>query len=98
MILLVFVKLVFNREHFVTQPDPCLNSHREYGEGHNTAAKNIRNAILAQVGANAEVMVVDPYTRTNPMVNSLMQQGYSSQSIITPAFGKSFLRCLASLG
>lgn len=47
------------------------------GEGHNTAAKNIRNAILAQVGANAEVMVVDPYTRTNPMVNSLMQQGYS---------------------
>ena len=47
------------------------------GEGHNTAAKNIRNAILAQVGSNAEVMVVDPYTRTNPVVNSLMQQGYS---------------------
>ncbi len=47
------------------------------GEGHNTAAKNIRNAILTQFGSNAEVLVVDPYTRTNPVVNSLMQQGYS---------------------
>ena len=48
------------------------------GEGHNTAARNIRNAILDTAGNSAEVLVVDPYTRTNPMVNRLIQSGYSA--------------------
>lgn len=46
------------------------------GEGHNTAAKNIRDAILATDPA-CEVLVADPYTRTNPVINKLMQSGYT---------------------
>lgn len=48
------------------------------GEGHNTAARNIRNAIASAAGNSAEVLVVDPYTRTNPVVNRLIQRGYSA--------------------
>lgn len=48
------------------------------GEGHNTAARNIRNAIAASAANSAEVLVVDPYTRTNPVVNRLIQRGYSA--------------------
>lgn len=47
------------------------------GEGHNTAARNIRDAILAECPDSAEVLVADPYTRTNPIVNRLMQSGYT---------------------
>lgn len=47
------------------------------GEGHNTAARNIRDAILAQRPEDVEVLVADPYTRTNPIVNRLMQSGYT---------------------
>ncbi len=47
------------------------------GEGHNTAARNIRDAILAERPGAAEVLVADPYTRTNPIVNRLMQSGYT---------------------
>jgi len=47
------------------------------GEGHNTAARNIRDAILAERPGQAEVLVADPYTRTNPIVNRLMQSGYT---------------------
>lgn len=46
------------------------------GEGHNTAARNIRDAILAE-RPGSEVLVADPYTRTNPLVNRLMQSGYT---------------------
>ena len=47
------------------------------GEGHNTAARNIRDAILSECPEQAEVLVADPYTRTNPIVNRLMQSGYT---------------------
>ena len=47
------------------------------GEGHNTAARNIAEAILAECHESAEVLVADPYTRTNPLVNRLMQSGYT---------------------
>jgi processive 1,2-diacylglycerol beta-glucosyltransferase len=48
------------------------------GEGHNTAARNIRDALLVESGGNAEVLVADPYTRTNPVINRLMQKGYDT--------------------
>jgi len=48
------------------------------GEGHNTAARNIRDALLAESGGDAEVLVADPYTRTNPVINKLMQKGYAT--------------------
>ncbi|MEI6072870.1 MAG: hypothetical protein WCS31_13835 [Verrucomicrobiae bacterium] len=48
------------------------------GEGHNTAARNIRDAILAERPGQADVLVADPYTRTNPIVNRLMQSGYTT--------------------
>ena len=48
------------------------------GEGHNTAARNIREALLLEGVAPEDVMVSDPYTRTNPVLNRLMQQGYST--------------------
>ncbi len=47
------------------------------GEGHNTAARNIREAIMAERPGRAEVLVADPYTRTNPIVNRLVQRGYT---------------------
>lgn len=46
------------------------------GEGHNTAARNIRDALIAE-GGN-EVLISDPYTRTNPMINKLIQKGYAT--------------------
>jgi processive 1,2-diacylglycerol beta-glucosyltransferase len=46
------------------------------GEGHNTAARNIRDALLAESEGCATVLVADPYTRTNPIINRLMQRGY----------------------
>lgn len=47
------------------------------GEGHNTAARNIREALAAAHAGRVEATVADPYTRTNPVVNRLMQQGYA---------------------
>lgn len=48
------------------------------GEGHNTAARNIRDALLAEHGSQVEVLVADPYTRTNPVINKLIQRGYAT--------------------
>jgi processive 1,2-diacylglycerol beta-glucosyltransferase len=48
------------------------------GEGHNTAARNIRDALIAEAGDDAAVLVADPYTRTNPVINKLMQKGYTT--------------------
>ena len=48
------------------------------GEGHNTAARNIRDALVQESGGTAEVLVADPYTRTNPVINKLMQKGYTT--------------------
>jgi len=47
------------------------------GDGHNTAARNIREALVSE-HESAEVLVADPYTRTNPVVNKLMQSGYTA--------------------
>ncbi len=47
------------------------------GEGHNTAARNIRDALLSEGGGQVEVLVADPYTRTNPVVNRIVQKGYT---------------------
>src|SRR5688572_30196259 len=48
------------------------------GEGHNTAARNISEALAAETDGAAEVLVADPYTRTNPLVNKLVQKGYAT--------------------
>jgi processive 1,2-diacylglycerol beta-glucosyltransferase len=48
------------------------------GEGHNTAARNIRDALIAEAGQDLAVLVADPYTRTNPVINRLMQKGYTT--------------------
>ncbi|MCX6962900.1 MAG: glycosyltransferase [Verrucomicrobia bacterium] len=48
------------------------------GEGHNTAARNIQQALQAEAGSSVEVLVVDPYTRTNPVVNRCIQKGYAA--------------------
>ena len=48
------------------------------GEGHNTAAHNIRDALIAEAGDEVAVLVADPYTRTNPVINKLMQKGYTT--------------------
>ncbi|MDX2079153.1 MAG: hypothetical protein SFU53_00055 [Terrimicrobiaceae bacterium] len=47
------------------------------GEGHNTAARNIASAIVDEMPDRTDVLVADPYTRTNPMINRLMQSGYA---------------------
>jgi len=48
------------------------------GEGHNTAARNIHDAVLAETHGTSEVLVADPYTRTNPIVNRLVQKSYAT--------------------
>jgi processive 1,2-diacylglycerol beta-glucosyltransferase len=48
------------------------------GEGHNTAARNIQHALEAEAGNAVKVLVVDPYTRTNPVVNRCIQRGYAA--------------------
>lgn len=48
-----------------------------FGEGHNTAARNIREALLAVGGPEVTVEVCDLYQRTNPAINRGMQVGYS---------------------
>jgi processive 1,2-diacylglycerol beta-glucosyltransferase len=48
------------------------------GEGHNTAARNIQQALQAEAGSDVEVLVVDPYTRTNPVVNRCIQRSYAA--------------------
>lgn len=48
------------------------------GEGHNTAARNIEQALISQAGKGVEVLTVDPYTRTNPVVNRCIQKGYAA--------------------
>jgi len=48
------------------------------GEGHNTAARNIHEALLAETEGACEVLVADPYTRTNPTVNKLVQKSYAA--------------------
>lgn len=48
------------------------------GEGHNTAARNIQHALEAESGTGVKVLVVDPYTRTNPVVNKCIQRGYAA--------------------
>lgn len=47
-----------------------------YGEGHNTAARNIREAILSEA-PNAEIRIADLYGTTNPRINRWIQRGYS---------------------
>jgi len=47
------------------------------GEGHNTAARNIGDALVEELAGACEVLVADPYTRTNPVINKLMQSGYT---------------------
>lgn len=46
-----------------------------FGEGHNTAAKNIRDALNRH--DNVVVEICDLYQRTNPRLNSSLQIGYS---------------------
>ena len=47
------------------------------GEGHNTAARGIKEALISESNGAAEILVADPYTRTNPFVNKLVQDGYA---------------------
>lgn len=48
-----------------------------FGEGHNTAARNIRDALLVESPNETCVEVCDLYQRTNPRLNRSMQLGYS---------------------
>lgn len=61
----------------ISEPVRVLLLTASMGEGHNTAARNIQNALLVERGEGVNVLVADPYTRTNPVVNRLMQSGYT---------------------
>lgn len=68
------------------------------GEGHNTAARNIRSAMLREAGNSVDVRVEDPYTRTNPVVNRLMQRGYAAAINNYPRLWKSVFDLLNKPG
>ncbi|MEO6054981.1 MAG: UDP-N-acetylglucosamine--LPS N-acetylglucosamine transferase, partial [Chthoniobacterales bacterium] len=46
-----------------------------FGEGHNTAAKNIRDAIVSE-NPDCDVRISDLYAVTNPRLNRVMCAGY----------------------
>ena len=46
-----------------------------FGEGHNTAARSVREALEAT--GEAEVLVCDLYAESVPRVNSTVKAGYS---------------------
>ncbi len=68
------------------------------GEGHNTAARNISEALTAETSGAAEVLVADPYTRTNPIVNKLVQKGYSTAITRYPRAWKVVFELLSRRG
>ncbi len=62
-----------------------------YGEGHNTAARNIREAILSE-SPSTEVRIADLYSITNPRFNRWIQRGYSlAINRLTPLWKMVFL-------
>ncbi|MFM8982043.1 MAG: hypothetical protein ACKOLA_03890, partial [Spartobacteria bacterium] len=66
------------------------------GEGHNTAARNIKNALALESPHGVETLVVDPYTRTNPVVNRLIQRGYAKAINNYPRLWKTVFAMLSS--
>lgn len=48
-----------------------------FGEGHNTASRNMREALLAEASEPIEVEICDLYQRTNPRLNRGMQSAYT---------------------
>ncbi len=68
------------------------------GEGHNTAARNIGEAIRAETNGAAAVLVADPYTRTNPIVNRLVQRGYATAINRYPRTWKVVFQLLSKRG
>lgn len=67
-----------------------------FGEGHNTAAKNVRDALLHLPGI--EVEVCDLYQRTNPRLNRTLQIGYSVAINRFPSIWKSAFGILGIRG
>lgn len=68
------------------------------GEGHNTAARNIRQGILDETGGTCEVLVADPYNRTNPVINKLVQKGYNTAITRYPQAWKVIYELLSRRG
>ncbi len=68
------------------------------GEGHNTAARNIRQGILDETNGTCEVLVADPYNRTNPVINKLVQKGYNTAITRYPSAWKVIYELLSRRG
>lgn len=66
------------------------------GEGHNTAARNIRDALIAE--GNDDVLLADPYTRTNQVINKLAQKGYNTAINSYPKAWKVLFELLSKKG
>jgi processive 1,2-diacylglycerol beta-glucosyltransferase len=66
------------------------------GEGHNTAARNIRDALAAESNGRVETLVVDPYTRSNPALNRLIQRAYARLINGHPRLWKAVFALLSS--
>lgn len=66
------------------------------GEGHNTAARNIRDALIAE--GNEDVLLTDPYTRTNQVINKLAQKGYNTAINSYPKAWKVIFELLSKKG
>lgn len=47
-----------------------------FGEGHNTAARNVAAALIAESGGRVEPVVLDPFTAAAPNLSAFMKWGY----------------------
>ncbi len=51
-----------------------------FGEGHNTAAKNIASALKQESGGSVEPLVLDPFTAAAPNLSAFMKWGYRTMT------------------
>jgi len=47
-----------------------------FGEGHNTAARNMKSALEKERPGEMDIRIVDVYAQTNPRLNWVMKKGY----------------------
>ena len=55
-----------------------------FGEGHNTAARNVAAALAAESGGRAQPVILDPFTAAAPNLSAFMKWGYQFMTNRTP--------------
>lgn len=68
-----------------------------FGEGHNTAARNIRDALIEVGGGRCEVEVIDLVARCHPRANQVLRRLYNLAIHRAPRLWRTFYRLVDEL-